>query len=171
MDTSDPSVLSSRCDVKLQKRIYPILSLAENYNFTFPTALRAPGESQTPIVESEVFTMNNKTVYIRNKLNDKIKVSPEGVVPIIFDKQPSNKLEIVDVDGNVIVSNIGSYQPETGEVTILNLNTQSLLSANNYIKIFAIPANESVVESKFKNLLIFDESESFVKSVVITSRV
>ena len=171
VDTSDPSVLSSRCDVKLQKRIYPILSLAENYNFTFPAALRAPGESQNPIVESEVFTMNNKTVYIRNKLNDKVKVSPEGVVPIIFDKQPSNKLEIVDVDGNVIVSNIGSYQPETGEVTILNLNTQSLLSANNYIKIFATPANESVVESKFKNLLIFDESESFVKSVVITSRV
>jgi len=171
VDGSDPSVLSSRCDVKLQKRIYPILTLAENYNFSFPTALSAPGESQTPIVESEVFTMNNKTVYIRNKLNDKIKVSPEGVVPIIFDKQPSNKLEVVDVDGNVIISNIGSYQPETGEVTILNLNTQSLLSANNYIKIFATPANESVVESKFKNLLIFDESESFVKSVVITSRV
>jgi hypothetical protein len=115
--------------------------------------------------------MRNKTVYIRNKLSDRIKVSPEGTVPIVFDRLPSSKLEVVDIDGNIIISNVGSYNPATGEVTILNLNTQSLLSANNYIKIFGTPANESAVESKFSNLLIFDESVSFVKSVVITSRI
>lgn len=170
VDESDPSVLSSRCNVKLQKRIYPILTLAENYTLEFPTALRSPTDSTTPVIKSELFTMNNKTVYLRNKLTDRVKVSAEGTTPVIFDRLPSNKLEIVDLDEKVVVSNIGSYNPTTGVVTILNLNAQGLLSANNYIKVFGIPANESAVESNFSNLLIHDNSESIVKAIVVTAR-
>jgi hypothetical protein len=170
VDQTDPAVLSSRCDVKLQKRIFPILTLAESFEFEFPTTLKSPTDSSAPVIKSEIFTMNGKIVYIRNKLNDKVKVSPDGAVPIIFDRLPSTKLEVVDLDGNVVVSNIGSYNPATGNVIILNLKVQSFMSANNYIKLYGTPANESAIESNFNNVLLFDESESIVKPVLVTVR-
>ena len=90
---------------------------------------------------------------------------------MVFDRLPSTKLEMVDIDGNVVVSNIGSYDPSAGTVTILDLNVQSTLNSNNYIKVFATPANESVVESYNNNILEYDASESVVKAVTTTTKV
>lgn len=137
---------------------------------TFPSALKVPTDINVPVIKSSMFISNNKTVFIRNKLQDKVKVSPEGQVPIMFEVLPSNVLEMVDTEGTVIVSNIGSYDPDSGTVTIDGLTVQSILSANNYIKVFATPANESVVNANFNNILKFDQSESVVQAVTITAR-
>jgi hypothetical protein len=75
------------------------------------------------------------------------------------------------MEGNVVVSNIGSYDPESGVVTISGLNVQSILSAFDYIKVFATPANESVVESRFSSILNYDQHESVIKAVTVTARV
>lgn len=171
VDDTDPAILSSRADVLMQKRINPILTLTENHDIEYPVPLKAPTDSEVPVIKSSLFRMNGKTVYIRNKLTDRVKVSPDGKVPIIFDRLPSEKLEVVDVDNNVIVSNIGSYDPALGTVMISSLTVESVLSANNYIKVFGIPANESAIESKFNNILRYDESESIVKAVTVTAKV
>jgi hypothetical protein len=171
IDDCDPSVLSSRANVTLQKRIKPILTLTENHVFTFPTELKSPTDTEVPVIKTSVFKSNDKTVFIRNKLTDRVKVSPEGRVPIVFDRIPSTKLEMVDTDGNVIVSNIGSYDPDAGTISILGLNVQSTLNSNNFIKLFATPANESVVESVFSSILEYDGSESTVKAVTVSAKV
>lgn len=171
IDDTDPSVLSSRADVVLQKRINPILTLTENHTFTFPSSLKDATDTDVPVIRTSNFKSDDKTVFIRNKLNDRVKVSPEGRIPIVFDRIPSTKLEMVDVDGNVVVSNIGSYDPEEGTVTILGLNVQSTLNSNNYIKLFATPANESVVESVFSSILEYDPTESTVKAVSVSTKV
>ena len=170
IDESDPAILSSRAEVGMEKRIVPVLTLAGNHELTFPAALKAPTDVSVPVVTSSMFTYNGKSVYIRNKLTDRVKVSPEGRVPIVFDRLPSTKLEIVDTDGNVLVSNTGSYDPASGTVTILGLVVESVLSANNYIKIFAKPANESAIESKFNNIIKYDGTESNVYAVTVTAR-
>lgn len=171
VDNTDPSVLSSRAEITLQKRLNPILTLSENHTLNFPSSLQEPTNTSVPVIKTGVFKSNNKSVFIRNKLTDRVKVSPDGRVPIVFDRLPSTKLEMVDVDGNVVVSNIGSYDPAAGTVTILGLNVQSTLNSNNYIKIFATPANQSVVESVNSNLLEYDASESIVKAVTVSSKV
>ena len=171
VDNTDPSVLSSRAEITLQKRLNPILTLSENHTLNFPSSLKEPTDTSEPVIKTGVFKSNNKSVFIRNKLTDRVKVSPDGRVPIVFDRLPSTKLEMVDVDGNVVVSNIGSYDPAAGTVTILGLNVQSTLNSNNYIKIFATPANQSVVESVNSNLLEYDASESIVKAVTVSSKV
>jgi len=170
VDETDPSILSSRTEVRMQKRIFPILTLTESFEVEFPVALKAPTDSETPVIKSSLFQTEGKTVYIRNKLTDRVKVSPEGKIPIIFDRLPSTTLELVDLDNNVLVSNTGSYDPATGTVKISKLNVQSVLSAHNYIKIFGTPANESAIESKFNNILRYDESESLVKAVTVTAK-
>ena len=171
VDDDDPSVLSSRTDVTLQKRIVPVLTLPENWRFTFAAALKNPDEISTPVIRTGVFKYLNQDVYIRNKLNDKIKVSIEGDVPIVFDRQPSTKLEMIRVDNTVVVDNVGSYDPLTGNVEILNLTVQSTNNATSFIKIFGIPANESALTPKFSSILKYDASESSVNAVTVTSKV
>ena len=171
VDDTDPSILSSRADVRMQQRIQPILTLTENHELSFPVAIKRPTDTETTVIKTSLFQMNNQTVYIRNKLTDRVKVSKEGQVPIVFERRPSTKLEVVDMEGNIVVSSIGSYEPETGVVTISGLNVQSILSAFDYIKVFATPANESVVESQFSSILNYDAHESVTKAVTVTARV
>jgi hypothetical protein len=171
VDATDPSILSSRANVRMQKRIVPILTLQENHDLSFPTAIKAPTDTETPVVKTSMFQMNNKTVYIRNKLTDRVKVSPTGQVPVVFERQPSTKLEAVDTEGNVVVSNIGYYDPEAGSIHIEALTVQSVLSSNQYIKVFAVPANESAIESVFSNIIEFDSYESLVKAVSVSAKV
>ena len=170
IDDVDPSILSSRSSTLLQKRIMPILTLRENHEMTFPSALKIPSDIEVPVVKSSIFVYDNKNVYIRNKLQDRVKISPDGVTPIVYEIFPSTTLEMVDVNGVEVVSNIGSYEPTTGIVKIEGLVVQGILSANNYIKVFATPANESVVNAYFNNVLKFDESESVVQAVTVTAR-
>ena len=171
VDNTDPSVLSSRLSVQLQKRINPILTLSENHKLIFPSSLEEPSSIDVPVIRTSLFKSNNKSVFIRNKLTDRVKVSPAGRVPIVFDRLPSTKLEMVDVDGNIVISEVGYYEPSTGVVEILALNVQNTLNSNNYIKVFATPANQSVTESTNGNLLEYDETESVVKAVVVSSKV
>jgi len=171
VDDTDPSVLSSRADVTLQKRIIPVLTLPENQSFTFGAALKNPGELTTPVVKSGFFKFQNQDVYIRNKLLDKVKVSAEGVVPIVFDRKPSNKLELVNAKGVVVVDYMGYYEPLTGAVEIINLNVQNTNNQSNFIKIFGTPANESAITPRLSGILKYDASESSVNAVTVTSRV
>ena len=171
VDDVDPSVLSSRADVTLQKRIIPVLTLPENFNFTFGAALKNPNDLATPVVRSAFFKYQNRDVYIRNKLLDKVKVSAEGVVPVVFDRKPSNKLELVDSKGVIVVDYMGYYEPLTGAVEILNLNVQNTNNQSNYIKVFGIPANESAIIPRFSGILQYDASESSVNAVTVTSKV
>lgn len=171
IDDADPAILSSRAEVTLHKRISPILTVPDNYELNFPVSLKDAVDNETPVIRSTMFTYQGKSVFIRNKLTDRVKVSPEGRVPVVFDRLPSTKLELVDLEGNVYVSNIGSYDPSRGTVKIQALTVDSVLGNSNYIKIFAIPANESAVQSEFNNILKYDNSESIVTAVTVTSRV
>ena len=171
VDDTDPSILSSRADVVMQKRFIPILTIKDSYVLEYPVALKSATDSEVPVIKTAPFNHNGKTVYIRNKLNDRVKVSPEGRVPIVFDRLPSTKLEMVDFDDNVIVSNIGYYEPQAGRVYITGLSVQNTMNANNYIKVFAIPANQSAIESEFQNILNFDDAESNVRAIAIESKV
>ena len=171
VDDADPSVLSSRADIVLQKRIVPLLTLPENQNFTFGSSLKNPEDITTPVVRTGIFKYLNKDVYIRNKLDNKVRVSAAGAVPVIFDRKPSNKLEMVDLKGTLVKDDMGSYDPLTGNVQIFKLNVQSTGNATNYIKVFGIPANESAVLPKFSGILKYDAAESLVNSVTVRSRV
>ena len=171
VDDSDPSVLSSRAEVTLEKRIIPVLTLPENQKFTFGAALKNPEDLATPVVRTGFFKYQNRDVYIRNKLLDKVKVSAAGAVPVVFDRKPSSKLEMVDAKGVIVVDYMGYYEPLTGDVEILGLNVQSTNNQSNFIKVFGSPANESAITPTFNGILKYDAVESSVNAVTVTSKV
>jgi hypothetical protein len=165
IDATDPSVLSSRAEIVLNRRVFPQLTQIKDYVVKFPVAIRDPVVQQAKTVYTSEFTYKNKTVFIRNKLNERVRVSGEGQ-DAVFEVRPSNVLEIVDSFGDVVVDNIGSYDRTTGTVTITGLNVQSIPGGRSYIKLYAIPANKSVVTSVRNSIVKFDAEESYSKAVI-----
>lgn len=141
VDNLSEAVLNSRMDVKVQQRFVPNFSTSSSYNITFPVMLSAPDDVNY-IISSNQFTYNNKICFIRNKLNE-------------------TTLQVVDTDGNVQVNNVGTYSPNTGVVKLVGFSVTSIIGGLGYIRISAIPANQSTVTPLRNYILNIDTSRSF----------
>lgn len=144
-DISD-AILNSRMDLKVQQRFTPTLGTTESYTLSFPVALAIPDDISY-IINSNTFTFNNAVCTIRNKLS-------------------SNELQIVDVDGNVQVNNIGTYNANTGVVSITGFTPVTITGGLTYIRISATPANQSTIIPLRNYVLNIDTSRSFASGTV-----
>ena len=169
VDATDPSVLSSRSKTVIQRRILPLLNFPHNYEETFPTALQQPESTNEATITSSLFTYKNQICFIRNRLNDRVRITEQNA-PSQFRVGPSSVLEVVTQAGRVLIENVGQYFPETGRVTITGLKVQNVPGGKNFIKLFAIPANQSVVVSELNNIIKHDPEESFTKAIVVETR-
>lgn len=150
VDDVSPAVLSSRADVKIQQRITPVLNSRNTFTLTFPADLRAP-DDELPVITSSTFVVNNTPSIIRNKLSSTI-------------------LQVVAVGTNeIVVDNIGSYDPITKSVQIVSLKPSGISGAANYIKISAVPANQSFVTPTLNDILKYDAEASSVQPVITTA--
>ena len=171
VDATDPSVLSSRATIVLHRRITPQINTTRNYTVTFPSSIRDPELIETASVYSSTFSVANQEVRLRNKLDARVEQT-NGDIEI----QPTTTLELYVVKtGEIISDNIGSYNASTGMVTIESLTVQSVPSAdtsNNYIKLYAVPANQSVVESLRNNIIKFDadDENTFTNAILVSTR-
>ena len=169
VDATDPSVLSSRSNTIIQRRFLPLLNFEYNYEQTFPTALQVPEASALPTISSSLFTYKNQICFIRNKLLDRVRLTEQNQATQ-FRVGPSRALEVVTQSGRVLIENVGEYFPEVGRVVITGLKVQNVPGGKNFIKLFAVPANQSVVVSELNNIIKFDPEESFTKAIIVETR-
>lgn len=146
IDDYSDAILNSRMDVSLQQRFTPVLGTSAAYTVTFPVALAVPDDVEYTI-QSNPFIYNNRTCIIRNKLE-------------------TNTLRVVDTDGNVQVNNVGSYNANTGVVTITGFAPTSITGGLGYIRISATPANPSTIIPLRNYVLNIDTSRSFASGIV-----
>jgi hypothetical protein len=146
IDDLSTAILNSRMDIKVQQRFTPTLGTSSAYTVTFPVALAVPDDVNY-IIESNTFTFNNSVCIIRNKLS-------------------SNQLQIVDVDGNVQVNSIGSYNANTGVITITGFAPVTITGGLSYIRITATPANQSTIIPLRNYVLNIDTTRSFASGIV-----
>jgi hypothetical protein len=184
IDDTDPSVLSSRASVRMNKRIYPVLTLKENHLISFPVEIESPtlatetsyGNDVTYVtnadyqkIDSTRFVVGNQTVKIRNTLNERETISSnqnEKEYVIV----PSTNLELYNPGtGEIVNDSIGYFDPSTGEVHLSGLEVQTILDGKNYIKIIAIPANQSVVPVTRNQVVTFDEELSNSQAYIVST--
>jgi hypothetical protein len=146
IDNISDAILNSRMDVKVQQRFTPTLGTSTTYTLSFPVALATPDDVNY-IVTSNQFTFNNAICTIRNTLN-------------------SNTLEIVDADGNIQQNNVGSYNANTGVVTVSGFNPVSIAGGLSYIRISVTPANQSTIIPLRNYVLNIDTARSFASGIV-----
>lgn len=144
IDELSAAILNSKMDVKIQQRITPVLTLNAGYTVSFPVELQAPNNINYTIT-STPFTQNGKVVTIRNKIN-------------------TNQLEAVTAADEVVVTNIGSYTPTTGKVNIVGLEPTAITGSATYIKISAVPGNQSTIRPLRNYVLELDAVTSFASA-------
>jgi hypothetical protein len=146
IDDFSSANLSSDLTVKMQQRFTPTLNSSASYKLMFPTTL-AISDDVNYIIESSQFIFESNACRIKNKLG-------------------SNKIQIVDNAGNVIVDNAGSFNAAAGEVSIVGFKTSSILGSENFIKVSAVPANQSLISPLRNYILRYDKDLSEVITVV-----
>lgn len=152
VDDLSVAILSSRMDVKVQKRFTPILSQSNSYNLNFPVELSAP-LSDERVITSNPFIYLGQNCIIRNRLN-------------------SNILEVVTVaDQLVLVTNVGSYNALKGTVNIVGFAPTSLNGSLTQMKISAIPANQSTIQPLRNFVLSLDTNNSFSSAQIDYERI
>lgn len=120
------------------------------FNVAYPVSIAVP-DDDTLTVTSSAFVYNGVNCRIQNKLS-------------------SNILQIVALgDQRAIVDNIGSYNPIAGTATITYFIPSSILGGVNYIKLSAVPANQSAIAPIRNNILEYDAGSSFARGVQVSA--
>ena len=107
--------------------------------------IASPDSSQAKIT-TNVFTYNGKLCTIRNQLS-------------------STKLQVVDIDDNVVIDNIGLYYPLTGRVNLVGFAPTSI-SVGSDIEITTIPANQSTIKPLRNYILDLDPNRTSARGVL-----
>jgi len=121
-------------------------SVSTSQTMKFPVSIATTDDDEY-IITSSSFVYSNRTCKIQNKLS-------------------SNDLQIVIVSGKeVVVDNIGSFNSVLGTVTVNYFNPQAIVGGLNYIKLGAVPANQSAITPFRNDLLEYDADASTTKAV------
>lgn len=147
VDEVSPSVLSSRAEVKMQQRFYPSLLVEQDHSFKYPAPIATPDDVFYRISTS-TFVYKNQNCQLRNLLN-------------------STKLQVINLTTNrAIVDNVGSYNPQTGDVNIVGLQVDQIVGGANFIKLAVVPANQSAIVPQREYILNFDNARSVARAVI-----
>lgn len=150
VDETSPAVLSSRQEIKMQRRFTPTLTAVQTHKLRYAAAIADPDDVFYRIT-SETFSFGGNACLIRNRLK-------------------SNILELFDTGSNtVIIDNLGSYTGDT--VTIIGLQVDSISGSNTFVKLSATPANQSAIAPLRQDVIRLDADKAFTKIVDVAEGV
>lgn len=143
IDDYSEAILDSRMVVKMNKRLTPSTTTANNYTINFPTLISSPDDINV-IVESDTFVYNSQNCKIVNALN-------------------STTLQLINVSGDPLIDNIGSYNPTKGVLTIENFLPDSY---NQFIRFTVIPANTATIKPLRNYIIAYDNVKSYARATI-----
>tara|TARA_Y100000389_G_scaffold5233_1_gene4939 strand:+ start:2425 stop:4251 length:1827 start_codon:yes stop_codon:yes gene_type:complete len=147
IDDSSSAVLSSRQEIKMQRRFTPTLTAIQNHKIRYAAPI-ADNDDLLYTITSSAFSFRGNPCIIRNRLK-------------------TNKLEIFDtVQKVVIVDNSGDYSNDI--VNIVGLQVDAFIGSDNFIKLSVTPANQSAISPLRQDIIEYDSSKSFTSIVDVT---
>ena len=144
IDALDPAILNSKIDVKLVQTFVPTNNISLSYDIVFPVKLSAPA-ADLPVLTSSGFTFNSQQCFLQNKLN-------------------SSKIQIVSVDGTIENDNVGTYNQETGTVSLVGFKPSAI--DGSFISIIVTPANQNTIRPLRNYVLGIDTSTSTSRALL-----
>lgn len=130
IDAADPSILGTNISIKMTARFTPLTNpdtgnfIRSNYEIDFLNSIEYP-LMEVSSISSDRFIINDISCSLRN--------SPLH----------STTLQAVDKEGNIVISDVGEYQPGTGKVILVGFLIDSIVSGNSYLRITVNPADDS----------------------------
>lgn len=142
IDSLDPSILSSKVGIVMENRFTPAFNaislrfITADYALSFLNPLASP-KADSPVITSDNFVFKGRTCSIKN----------------VIGENNSTKLQVIDTSGNVVVSDIGSYNPATGVVRLTGFTLTSISSGESYVRIQGVPADDANIKP-LRNFII-----------------
>jgi len=150
VDETSPAVLSSRQEIKMQRRFTPTLNTLQDHKIRYAAPI-AETDDVFYRITSSPFTFNGNLCIVRNKLK-------------------SNKLEVFDsLQGFVVVDNVGDYSGDIAN--IVGLQVDSIPGSDTFIKLSATPANQSAISPLRQDVVELDSELSKTTIVDVASGV
>lgn len=140
IDALDKAILSSTINVKTQMRFDVVVGTENTGTLYFPMKIRTPDDVFYS-VQSDAFEYNGIPATLKNKLN-------------------TTTLQIYDLDGNMLLDNVGSFSPEKGSVSIIGLNPSQVISGNTYLRVNATPQDDGNIQPLRNYILRLDSNKS-----------
>ena len=89
---------------------------------------------------------------------------------MLRNKLSSNIIQIVAIAGGaILVDNVGNYIAATGVVTINYFNPTSISAGLTFIKLAAVPSNQSALAPTRNEILNFDTDRSTTTAVTVSA--
>ncbi len=142
-DISD-SILNSKMEIKVQQRLVPSVGSTLSYTINFPMAIAAPDDVNFRVTTTK-FTFNSRQCSIRNLLN-------------------TNTLQIINEDGAIEVSNIGTYNEAAGRINLTGFAPTAVDGES--IKFSVVPANQSTIRPLRNFVLDIDKTRTNTLAVI-----
>lgn len=157
IDDSSPAILNSKMEIVAQRQIntQPYFDEIDDYHLmkgttppdfierditvNFPFTLALPDKDDY-VIKTSTFRYLNQNAVIKNELG-------------------SYRLQVYDTNNNVLLSNVGEYQPASGEVNFRAWNIQR--DSNRIIEVTATPGNQSTI-TPLRNYLFELSDDSVV---------
>lgn len=146
IDALDKSILSTRIQVRVQMILNVVANETVTETIFFPMKIASPDDIFHR-VESQTFEFN-------------------GIIGLIKNKLSSTTLQIFDLDGNVLLDNVGQYNPQTGAVEIVGFNPSAITGGGNFVKIRVVPENESFISPLRNYIIKLDTTKSSATAVI-----
>ena len=144
IDALDPAILNSKIDVKMVQTFTPTNNISLGYDIIFPVKLAIP-TADLPVLTSSGFTFNGQACSLQNKLS-------------------SNKIQIISVDGTIENDNVGSYNQDTGTVSLVGFKPSSI--DGSFISLTVTPANQNTIRPLRNYVLDIDTSTSTSRALL-----
>ena len=144
VDDLSPAILNSRMEVRIQQRFLPNVNVIKDYTLAFPVTIANPDDDEYTILSSR-FVYLGQDCLIQNELE-------------------SNKLRIVNIANEVVLDNIGEFNPDTGVVYIRGFQPTSI--TGDIMKISVLPANQSTIRPLRNYIITVDEGASFATGII-----
>ena len=140
IDALDKAILSNSIDLKVQMRQDIIVNTSNNFTLNFPVPIATP-DDVFHRVQSDTIEFNGIPSQVKNKLS-------------------SNTLQIFDLEGNVLLDNVGSYDPARGKVTFIGFNPSQIISGQTFMKVNIEPQDTGKIEPLRNYILALDDDRS-----------
>lgn len=146
IDALNKAVLNTKIDVDVQMRQEVTTNDLNTFTVPFPCKIKDPDDIFF-IIRTDAFEYN-------------------GIVCIIKNRLRSNQLAIFDLDDNIVLDNVGSYNADTGVVSVVGFSPTRLLSGDTFIRIQVAPENDSSIQPLRNYILKLETDKSSATAII-----
>ena len=146
IDALDESILSSSILVKAAMRQDVTINAQNTFTINMPMKIATPDDVFYR-VQSGPFEFGGVVATIKNKLS-------------------STVLQITDLEGNVLLDNIGSYTPATGAIDVVAFEPTQIITGQSYLIFTVIPENDAYVKPLRNYILRLDTAKSSATATI-----